>query len=630
MINLLHDFHFLRPWWLLGLLAAPLLYGLAARSSSAERELARLVDASLMPHLLQGQAQRTRLSPLLLATAAVLCALALAGPAWTRVMSPLYANQSAQVVALSLSQRMLARDVAPSRLDRAKLKARDLLEANRDGLNGLVAYAGEAFAVAPLTNDAASLRDLLEALAPDTMPAEGDDAAQAIERSVRMIEDAKAGHGEVVLITDSVDKSAIEAARKASAAGISVSVLGVGTPQGAPIPLSDGGFMRGEHGAVRMARRDDDMLQALAAAGDGRFEIMRDDHADVDAIHAAMRSSGANASATDARSDEWQDRGAWFLLPLLPIAAMAFRRGWVLLAALALSPIMAPPAHAEGWRDWWQRPDQQAAQALQDGDAKKAQQLAQDPALRGAAAYRAADYASAAEALQQAKGADAAYNLGNALAKQQQFKQALDAYDRALKLDPHHQDALANRQAVEDWMKQHPPAPQPKQGDKDDKKGAGKDGPSAGSPDDAKNDKSGKGDEQNKDKSDPSNNASKQSQDPNGKGKDQSQQRGDASSAPAKPLSPKEEAEQKAQAEKARQALQKQMDQAMQQPSEGRPEKSDTHELGQISADDPQSKLPEDVRRALQRVPDDPGALLRRKFELEYRQRHGAGGENDE
>ncbi|TBR36893.1 MULTISPECIES: VWA domain-containing protein [Dyella] len=630
MIGMLQDFHFLRPLWLLGLLAVPVLWWMGSRRSAAQRELARLVDPELLPHVLYGKASTQRSPAMLMASAAALCALALAGPTWSRVDSPLYANQSAQVVAISLSQRMLARDVAPTRLDRAKLKARDLLDVNRDGLNGLIAYAGEAFAVAPLTNDAASLHDLLDALSPDTMPIEGDDAAQAIERGAQMIHDAKAGHGDVVLITDAVDKAAIDAAARVAQAGVTVSVLGIGTPQGAPIPLSDGSLVRGEHGDVRMARRDDASLEALADAGDGRFVLLSDDATDVKAIHDAMRSSGMGATVTDARGDEWQDRGAWFLLPLLPIAALAFRRGWVLVAALMFLPLASSPAQASGWTDLWKRPDQQAAQALKDGHAEQAQQLARDPAWRGVAAYRAAKYDEAAEALQQAKGADAAYNLGNTLAQQQKYKEAIVAYDRALKLDPRHQDALANRKAVEDWMREHPDQPQDKQKDDNDKKGQGKDGQSAGTPKDDKDQKSGKSDDKD-DTKDQQNSASNQSQDPNGKGKDQPQQQGSSDSSPAKPQSAKEQAEQKAQAEKARQALQKQMDAAMQQKdAPAKQGKDDAHELGQLSADDPQSKLPDDVRRALQRVPDDPGALLRRKFELEYRQRHGASGEEGE
>ena len=145
MSELLQQFHFLRPWWLAALLALPLLGWLGMRRNVAQLELSRLVDAELLPHLLQGRAANRSLPVWLFALGWMLAALALAGPTWSRVEQPLYASRAAQVVAISLSQHMLARDVAPSRLDRARYKARDLLASNRDGLNALIGYAGEAF-----------------------------------------------------------------------------------------------------------------------------------------------------------------------------------------------------------------------------------------------------------------------------------------------------------------------------------------------------------------------------------------------------------------------------------------------------------------------------------------------------
>lgn len=627
-----HDFHFLRPWWLLGLLLAPLAYALIARGGQERRELARLVDPELLPHVLQGRSGRDAWPPSMAALGVVLCALAFAGPTWDRVASPLYVSRSAQVIAVSLSQHMLAKDVAPSRIDRAKYKARDLLAANRAGLNGLVAYAGEAFTVAPLTSDAGSLDDLLDALSPDTMPLDGNDAAQAIERAVGLIRDARAGGGDIVLITDAANAAADAAARKAREEGIRVSVLGVGTPQGSPVPDGEGGLLRGGNGDVVLAQRDDASLRSLAEAGGGRFVPMSDDSRDVAALKPAGRPGQAIVQADGQRSDEWQDRGPWLLPPLLALAALAFRRGWLLLLPLALLPLLPASAQAGTWSDLWRRPDQQAAAALRRGDAKQAQTLARDPALRGAAAYRAGDYADAAAAWQDTAGADAAYNLGNALAKQGHYQEAIAAYDRALKADPAHADAKANRQAVEDWLRKQPP-PQQNPKDKQDKRGSGKgDGKDEGQP---SNEKQGQGEqkpgeqkpgEQQSGSNGAPSQPSNASHDPAGNGKDQQQGQNQAAPGEAKPPSAGEQAQQKAQAEQARQALRQQMDQALR---DGKPPQDGQHELGAIAADDPQAKLPADVRRALQRVPDDPGALLRRKFDLEYRQRHGGAGEGD-
>ncbi|KRE85548.1 colicin transporter [Rhodanobacter sp. Soil772] len=625
MSELLLPFHFLRPWWLAALLLLPLLGWLGARRNVAQVELSRLVDAELLPHLVRGRAGNRSLPLWLFALGWTLCALALAGPAWSRVEQPLYASRAAQVVAISLSQHMLARDVAPSRLDRARYKARDLLHANRDGLNALIGYAGEAFVVAPLTSDAHSLDDLLEAMAPDTMPVDGDNAAAAIERGVALIRDGKASGGSLVLITDQADAAAEAAARKANAAGVQVSVLGVGTPQGGPVPLPDGGFLRDAQGGMLLARRDDATLAALATAGGGRYVAMSADQRDVDALHAQLRS--AKATLADGQvGDAWQDRGAWLLLPLLLIVALAFRRGWLLLLPLVMLPLWPGTAAATTWHDLWQRRDQQAAQALHAGDAKQAQQLARDPAWRGAAAYRAGDYAAAAQALQQVPGGDAAYNLGNTLAKQGAYQKALAAYDHALQLDPANADAKANRQAVEDWLRQQQQPSDQKEheghGGKQNQSSQGEQGKSGKQG--AKDQSSAADDAEPSDQ--PGQDGKSQKQDQSGKAASQQGKSEQGGADQPEPQTAQQQAEQKAQVEQARQALKQQMDAALAKPGDGKAE----HQLGALAKDDPQAKLPADLRHALQRVPDDPGALLRRKFELEYQQRHGGAPSEDQ
>ncbi len=479
--------------------------------------------------------------------------------------------------------------------------------------------------VAPLTSDANSLDDLLDAMAPDTMPVDGDDAAAAIARGVALIHDGKASGGSLVLITDQADAAAEAAARKALADGVRVSVLGVGTPQGGPVPQADGGFLHDAQGNLVLARRDDAALGALAAAGGGRYEAMSADQHDIEALHAQLRSTAATR-ADGQVGDEWQDRGAWLLLPLLLVAALAFRRGWLLLVPLIVLPLLPATAQATSWKDLWQRPDQQAAQALRDGDAKQAQQLARDPAWRGAAAYRAGDYAAAAQALPQAPGTDAAYNLGNALAKQGEYQRAIAAYDHALQLDPANADAKANRQAVEDWLRQ-----QQQQQPSDQKEHEGHDGDKNQS---SPGEQGKSGEQGAKDQSSAQDNAQPadqsgqdgKSQAQEASGKDQSPQgkSGQDSDQPP-PQTAQQQAEQKAQAEQAQQALKQQMDQALAKPGERKAE----HELGALAKDDPQAKLPADLRHALQRVPDDPGALLRRKFQLEYQQRHGGAPDED-
>ena len=662
MSEALQQFHFLQPWWLYGLFALPLVLWFGSRSDTAQRELSRLADPELLPHLLSGSERHVRWPSGLFALAWLLGVLALSGPTWSRIAEPMYADRAAQVVAISLSQRMLARDVQPSRMERARYKARDLLAANKDGLNALIGYAGQSFVVAPLTSDAHSLDDLLDAMAPDTMPIDGDNAAQAIEQGTQLIQNAKAGGGSIVLLTDDADADAQTAAGKALAAGVHVSVLGIGSEQGAPVPQPNGSFMRDDQGNMVVARRHDDHLRALAAAGGGIYVAMSENGEDIAALHAQLRPAEHASVTSGPSSDTWQDRGPWLLLPLLLVVAMGFRRGWVLILPLVFLPLWPATAQATGWQDWWQRPDQQAASALQQGHAAKAQQLAQDPALRGAAAYRAKDYAAAAQALAQSKGTDAQYNLGNALARLGRYPDAIKAYDQALKLDPHNDDARANRKAVEDAMRKPPQqngSSQQKQqsgsGQGSQDKQNGSSGQSSGQQGDNQQQGDNKsGQQQNNGQQGSQNQRGQNQQGPNqqdqgkqaqqqdaqqqnkagasqGKQGDKQQdadaQRGDqnqsAPGAPKQNPAPASSSE-RAQAEKAQQGLQQQMNQALAGKAQQKAKAAQTHELGAVDSDDPLSKLPTDVRRDLQRVPDDPGALLRRKFELEYRERMGA------
>ena len=653
MSEALHQFHFLQPWWLLGLLALPVLLMLGLRGNAAQRELSRLADAELLPHLLSGRARDMRWPSAIFAVGWTLCMLASSGPTWSRIAEPLYADRAVQVVAISLSQHMLVRDVLPSRIERARYKAHDLLAANKDGLNALIGYAGQSFVVAPLTSDAHSLDDLLDAMAPDTMPVDGDNAAQAIEQGVQLVHDAKAGSGSLVLITDDADTAAQTAARHALASGVHVSVLGIGTAQGAPVSQADGSFLHDEQGNLVVARRNDGNLHALAQAGGGLYVAMSENGSDTAALHAELQPTQHMSVVDGQRGDAWQDQGPWLLLPLLLVAAMTFRRGWILLLPLVLLPLWPNAARASDWQDWWRRPDQQAFNALSQGDAAKAQRLAQDPAWRGAAAYRAKDYAGAAQAFEQAKGADAQYNLGNALAKLGRYPDAIKAYDRALQADPHNDDARANRKAVEDAMRK---PPQDSSSQQQQKSGGGQ-----GSHDKQNSQNGGSGrssgqnqDNQNQNQSQQSGQSGQQQDSDASRGQNQSnqgqdaqqkndgrgsqdaqsgnnQQRSDSQQDTGNPRAPNApdqtppptSTNAQQQAAKARQGLQEQMNQALARAPKKDAQAPQSHELGAVESGDPLAKLPIDVRRDLQRVPDDPGALLRRKFAQEYRERMG-------
>ncbi|MGH8115603.1 MAG: tetratricopeptide repeat protein, partial [Rhodanobacteraceae bacterium] len=338
---------------------------------------------------------------------------------------------------------------------RARFAVRDLLDGAGDARTALVAYAGAAFTVAPLTDDKRTVLNLLRVLQPNVMPVPGDDAAAGIGKSVALLQQAHVKGGEIVLVTDTADDAAIDAAHAARADGIRVDVLGIGTASGAPVPQAGGGFADGP-GGLLMARRNDTALAAVAAAGGGRYAVLQPDGNGATAFGAPVAEASHASHGEGAQL--WRDGGVWLLPILLVLAALAFRRGWLLVLVVLVLPATMPAAHASTWDSLWANRDQRALRALRHGDARRAQELAATSAVRGAADYRAGDYADAAKAFAQGRDARSHYNLGNVLAKQGEYHKAIAAYRKALQQDPNISDARANIDAVEAWLKRHPPA----------------------------------------------------------------------------------------------------------------------------------------------------------------------------
>lgn len=613
--------HFLRPWWWLALAPLPLALWMLARNGGGRATLGRLADAALLPYLVHDTGARKRLALGLVAGAWLLAVAALSGPAWQKAATPLYVNGGARVIVLSLADDMLAQDMQPDRMARARFAVRDLLDGAGDARLALVAYAGAAFTVAPLTDDKHTVLNLLQALKPDVMPVPGNNAAAGIRQAVELLQHAHAKGGQVVLLTDTAGSAAVTQARAARARGIRVDVLGIGTTEGAPVPQRQGGFASG-FGGVLMARRDDGALRAVASAGGGRYAVLQADGSGTAAFGVPV-AQGGHASRNQ-RAQLWRDGGVWLLPALLVLVALAFRRGWLLVLALLVLPIGVPTAQAATWDSLWANRDQRALQALRHGDTGQAQKLADSPDVRGAADYRAGDYAGAAKAFARGSSARARYNLGNALARQGEYDKAMAAYKQALQRDPKLADAQANLKAVEDWLRQHKPPPQSGQ------QGQGSNKPQAGP-----QSSSGSGSNAGQKQGDGSNQAGSQPQSsapssaaPGSSGTPGGQSRPNQGGAQdsRNGATPGEAARQQQQTGQAAQALAREMQQAK---GEKPGHKPGAFALGQAESEDADGRLDAQQRAMLHAVPDDPGALLRRKFRLEWEQRHGHQPQQD-
>jgi len=560
--------HFARPdalWALAALPLIALLWSWRRRRGSVWRQN---VDAHLLAHLLVAGGRQAWGSLVLLLGGWTLAVLALAGPGWRQLPQPLWQAPAPLVVALDLSSRITATDLPPSRLLQARAKLATLLRERSGGEVALLAYADDAFTVAPLTGDRANVALYLDALAPDVMPRDGQRADRAIEAAVLLLQQSGARGGDILLLTDRADDAARAAAAAARAQNIRVSVLGLGTPAGAAFRSGDGQIQR--------AQLEPGSLQALASAGGGRYAAVADDDADLQALAVlAPRTDAGEGQSRQGEGLAWKDEGFWLLPPLMLLSLWAFRRRGVAAVALLcmVLPLAAPaPVHAAE-RSLWQRDDQRDQQRI----------------AAGVEAYRRGDFAAAEQQFKGVDSAEAHYNLGNALARQGQLDAAIAAYDDALRQRPGMPDAVANRAAVDAARKRKPP------------KGAGQ--------------------QQQQNQQNKQNQQNQQHQ-PGQQNPQQSagnrQQQNDQGTPPPQPGTPDPAAQARADA-----AQRQRMEDAMQR------QKADAGKTPAARRQADETPQQREQRQAVEawmrRVPDDPGSLLRRKFELENERRKREG-----
>ena len=592
LIELSNNFHFLRPWWFAGFLPVAAVVAFYSWRKRSAGSWENIINPELLPFLMQGSESKKALSSTWLLSIVILawiiCCLSLAGPTWQQLPQPVYKQDAALVVVLDLSPSMLAEDISPSRLVRARYKLIDVLTRRTEGVAGLIVYGGDAHTVSPLTEDSNTIVSIVPVLAPSLLPEYGSNVEEALASAVDLAVTGGYQQADILLISDGIHRSALsELTPIISQQGdFRLSILGVGTPQGAPIPTGAGGFAKQANGNMVVAKLNVTALQQLAASNGGIYQTLSADDSDVDALLIAMDSIFPdNTRETDRSFDLWDDQGFWLVLLLLPVVLLSFRKGTLVAVLLLPLAFNTQPAQAFEWKDLWKTPNQRAAEALSRGDYETAQDLFEDPMWRGSAAYKAGDFEQATTSFLNNDTAQGHYNRGNALAQDGDLQGAIDAYDRALSLDPDMQDAIANRALVEQLKDQ--------QQDQDQ---------------DQQNQQSQDQDQEQQDQEQQNQDSSGQDQEQknqDSQSQDQSQQDKEEK---GKPDSEKSEQEKTAD-EKALEQAEKDAEEAAAEAA-----------LDELSDEEKQEQ--QDIEKILRRIPDDPGGLLRAKFRYQSRQQN--------
>ena len=657
-----NNLHFIRADWFYAFIPLFLFLYFSYRTTLNTKNWLGIIDQQLLPFVLSSSANKQRRYPLLLVfIACSLCITALAGPVYKKLPQPVYREQSSLVVLLDLSQSMNATDVKPSRLSRAKLELLDLLKTRKTGQTALVVYAADAFVVTPLTDDNATIANMVPSLETDMMPAQGSNLANALDKTFSLFSQAGIINGNILVITDDIPQRDEMAIKNIVSQGHRLSVFGIGTAEGAPVPL-DGGFLQNSEGAIVIPKLYAARLQNYALDGGGLYSSLQADNSDIDKFTSLFQSTNVSMDIDnkELNADVWQEEGHWLLLPVIFIAALWARKGWLaVLLLFVLSFIGSIPqvAYADttdtqdnylatenvdtkyiDTKNLWSRPDQKAMKAFNNGDNEKAAENFTHAEWKASALYRNGDYEAAAKTLENTNSSDAYYNRGNALAKLGKFEQAIKAYDKALELNEKNDDASYNREQVKQALKKQQ---QESQSQQDDQSQDSQQQDNQQQDDQQQNSEQQDGQQQDSPQSDKqspeqaeenNNDKSEKDQEQQSSSKSDSQEQQQMEQEQLEQRDAKAEAEQQKQEEQQYQQQQKenqdetqQQDNQQQNPDTANKEvehKDSEEKPLDIEVNPMEASITEDEKATeqwLKRIPDDPGGLLRRKFYYQYK-----------
>ena len=469
----LTQFHFIRPLWLLAFIVLFLVLWFLKKHQYHQSPWQKFLPSHLSRVLIEGASNNQKITnkplqdylflirPLLIG---ILSITALAGPTWKKLPQPVYNTERGSVLIMDMSYSMYASDIKPNRLTRARFKAVDLLNKINSGDVGLIAYAGDAFVISPLTQDVKNIELLLPSLSPDIMPELGSNPYAAVTLAHEMLNDSGHLTGDIYWFTDDIDNDELtEIIEWSNKFGHQLNILGIGTSSGAPIKLPSGELLKDKMGSIVVPKLPIQKLQSLASNGHGKYQTISNDDSDIDYLTLKpniLDNDKSKRQENQQTGDQWQEEGAWLLLVVLPLTLSYFRRGGaILLISLTYLPLMislsliSPVTFAnEGiktepsqsfvqqkWQDLWKTKDQQAQQQYNNQNYQGAAEQFENSQWQGSAHYKAGNYQKALDSYrkgEQSNNANSLYNQGNSLAQMQKYEEAIKAYEEALKKKP--------------------------------------------------------------------------------------------------------------------------------------------------------------------------------------------------
>lgn len=622
------DFEFIRPTvlWLLVPVCLVFTIAIIKHKKTSQGEL---IAAHLAKFVINTNNQKNTQPMWLIALFAVLAVIFSAGPSFEEKQVPVFQSKNARVIVMDMSLSMYSTDIAPSRLVQARFKALDMIKLFKEGDTALVAYAGTAYTISPLTNDAATLENLIPSLSPDIMPDKGSNVLAGLDAAKELLTQAGYLEGDIILVTDGIEQSEQQDISQFTDANpYRLNIYGIGTEQGAPIKLPEGGFLKDSYGQIVVPTINISMLNGLARNSGGKFATYQPSARDIQ-IFAPSANSEILKNEKQSQALWRIDAGIYGLFILLPMMLWIFRRGAFAAAFLVVSFLPQHNAYAVELPSVFKNQDQRALDAYQQGEYEQAA-TADSSQLKGAALYQQGNFDAALAQFSQDKSATGLYNYGNALAKAGKLDEAIAAYQQAQTLQDDFTQAKEN-QALVEQLKNQQQQQQNQQGqdgeqNQDQKSQDGEQGQ-----DQQNKDKSQQGEQPNQDQQSQQGDQSKQSDDQqDGKPSDQQTDKQNDPQMEAEPQQgdkTDEQQQQDAQTEPKddsanddKQAQPQMTPEQQQQAEEAAKQQAMQAQTAELTNEEKEKA--QQLSQLLRKVPDDPAILLRNKMQLEAQKRN--------
>ncbi|AGA80757.1 VWA domain-containing protein [Echinicola vietnamensis] len=443
-------FHFLRPTLLWGFAGVGLLLVLGLANLQERMPWKKHIAPHLRPFMIaKGSGRMKLIMHLLMVFGLSLGVLALAGPTWKKVEVPGQVLETPMVILLDLSQSMLADDIQPNRLERAKFKVADLLDARPGARVALVGYAGTAHTIVPLTSDYNIIKSHIETLSPKVMPFRGSDLSKGLALADSLMA-VTAAPGTVLLLSDDFSEETFKTIQgfMTSRKG-RLEIMPFNTPSGGEVPAYAGSGSLTVGGKAVHSAMDATVLSQLGSLENCRVHTLTLDDSDVKWIAEHVRENLRFTEEPEEKQDQWRDAGLLLVIPAALILLMWFRRGWVVFGLAVMLSSCGQKEPLEGFADLWYTRDYQGQRKSDVGDFEEAAKLYHDPLRKGVAFYKAGDYDDAIQALSQDTTAMGSYNLGLAYFKVGDYAAAQMAFGMAAVQDPTLAVATKNKQALD-------------------------------------------------------------------------------------------------------------------------------------------------------------------------------------